>query len=176
MNKRKRKRLIQKKISPHWEKILSKYISRNRKYLALKLLDNVIVNSLPLFANTPVFLEERRVALLLRIELLIEWNRELEALAWLCLECELNPNNKLAFLLKDQLIHELNLSGLAENKKELFNKLDYTSDTEWKEVTGMRAIKTRLMNEVIKPFKYPVLYGAYQISLPNGILFYGPPG
>jgi len=49
---------------------------------------------------TPELIEERRVALLLRIELLRKWGRKLEALAWLCLECELHPENKTAHILK----------------------------------------------------------------------------
>jgi transitional endoplasmic reticulum ATPase len=40
----------------------------------------------------------------------------------------------------------------------------------------MADLKEQLMHEVIGPFKDPELYRRYRVSLPNGILFYGPPG
>jgi ATP-dependent 26S proteasome regulatory subunit len=43
-------------------------------------------------------------------------------------------------------------------------------------VAGMADLKEQLMHEVIGPFKDPELYRRYRVSLPNGILFYGPPG
>jgi AAA+ superfamily predicted ATPase len=44
------------------------------------------------------------------------------------------------------------------------------------QVAGMADLKEQLMHEVIGPFKNPELYRRYRVSLPNGILFYGPPG
>jgi len=44
------------------------------------------------------------------------------------------------------------------------------------QVAGMADLKEQLMHEVIGPFKDPELYRRYRVSLPNGILFYGPPG
>ncbi len=43
-------------------------------------------------------------------------------------------------------------------------------------VAGMTGLKEQLMHEVIGPFKDPDLYRRYRVTLPNGILFYGPPG
>ena len=43
-------------------------------------------------------------------------------------------------------------------------------------VAGMAELKDQLLHEVIGPFKTPDLYRRYRVSLPNGILFYGPPG
>ena len=43
-------------------------------------------------------------------------------------------------------------------------------------VAGMADLKEQLIHEVIGPFKDPELYRRYRVSLPNGILFYGPPG
>jgi transitional endoplasmic reticulum ATPase len=40
----------------------------------------------------------------------------------------------------------------------------------------MTNLKEQLMHEVIGPFKDPELYRRYRVSLPNGILFFGPPG
>jgi AAA+ superfamily predicted ATPase len=44
------------------------------------------------------------------------------------------------------------------------------------QVAGMSALKEQLMHEIIGPFKDPELYRRYRVTLPNGILFYGPPG
>jgi AAA+ superfamily predicted ATPase len=44
------------------------------------------------------------------------------------------------------------------------------------QVAGMAELKDQLNHEVIGPFKQPELYRRYRVSLPNGILFYGPPG
>lgn len=44
------------------------------------------------------------------------------------------------------------------------------------QVVGMAELKEQLMDEVIGPFRSPQLYRQYRVSLPNGILFYGPPG
>ena len=44
------------------------------------------------------------------------------------------------------------------------------------QVAGMADLKEQLMHEVIGPFKSPELYRRYRVGLPNGILFFGPPG
>lgn len=44
------------------------------------------------------------------------------------------------------------------------------------QVAGMSDLKEQLMQEVIGPFKDPDLHRRYRVSLPNGILLYGPPG
>jgi AAA+ superfamily predicted ATPase len=44
------------------------------------------------------------------------------------------------------------------------------------QVAGMADLKEQLRHEVIGPFKDPELYRRYRVTLPNGILFYGPPG
>ncbi len=43
-------------------------------------------------------------------------------------------------------------------------------------LAGMTELKELLMHEVLGPMRHPELYRRYRISLPNGILFYGPPG
>jgi transitional endoplasmic reticulum ATPase len=43
-------------------------------------------------------------------------------------------------------------------------------------VAGMSALKEQLIHDVVGPFMNPKLYREYRVSLPNGILFYGPPG
>jgi len=44
------------------------------------------------------------------------------------------------------------------------------------QVAGMAKLKEQLTHEVLGPFRHPELYRRYRVSLPNGILFYGPPG
>jgi AAA+ superfamily predicted ATPase len=44
------------------------------------------------------------------------------------------------------------------------------------EVAGMEALKDQLRHEIIEAFRNPDLYRRYRVSVPNGMLFYGPPG
>lgn len=43
-------------------------------------------------------------------------------------------------------------------------------------VAGMRDLKTLLINDVINPLLNPEKYLKFKLSIPNGILLYGPPG
>lgn len=43
-------------------------------------------------------------------------------------------------------------------------------------VVGMAGLKEQLVHDVIGPLQNPGLYSRYRVALPNGILFYGPPG
>jgi len=43
-------------------------------------------------------------------------------------------------------------------------------------VAGMKELKHILMNDVIQPLLNPEKYEKFKLSLPNGILLYGPPG
>jgi transitional endoplasmic reticulum ATPase len=43
-------------------------------------------------------------------------------------------------------------------------------------VAGMHALKDLLRREVIDPVRNPEPYRRYGLSIPNGILLYGPPG
>jgi transitional endoplasmic reticulum ATPase len=40
----------------------------------------------------------------------------------------------------------------------------------------MRELKLTLENDILMPFLEPEIYKRYKVPLPNGILFYGPPG
>jgi len=96
------------KDSP-WARKAELYIASGQKARALRLLERVIEYSMPLFPNAPELQEDRRLAWLYRIDLLREWWRLSEALAWTCLECELNPQNVTAQVLKENLKEALNL-------------------------------------------------------------------
>jgi SpoVK/Ycf46/Vps4 family AAA+-type ATPase len=162
-------------INLQWRRKLSFLISHGRKQEALKTLDRFVENVLPLFNMTPEIIEERRVAWLLRIELLTKWNRRIEALAWICLECELHPENKTAHILKDQLKYELDLVPTGEIRMEIKNTL-VNVFSDWPGIAGMQELKTLLEIDVINPIRNPLIYSQYKVSIPNGILFYGPPG
>lgn len=43
-------------------------------------------------------------------------------------------------------------------------------------VAGMHALKELLLNEVVGPVRNPAPFRKYGLSVPNGILLYGPPG
>ncbi len=43
-------------------------------------------------------------------------------------------------------------------------------------VAGMEKLKTTLYEEVIEPIKNPEKFERFKLSIPNGILFFGPPG
>jgi SpoVK/Ycf46/Vps4 family AAA+-type ATPase len=43
-------------------------------------------------------------------------------------------------------------------------------------VAGMQSLKRMIYEEIIRPIRDPELYNRFRLSLPNGILLYGPPG
>lgn len=104
-----------------------------------------------------------------RVQLLIEWKMYREALAWTCLECELYPDNLDAYVLKEYLKDKIcNLPKQHRGKhKEL---------PEWKGVAGMFQLKAMIERDILLPMKEKVLYKRFNIPVPNGFLFYGPPG
>lgn len=168
-----RTQLSSNNLNPQWRELVSKLISKGKKQDALKQLDKFVESIIPLFQTLSESKEERRTAWLLRIDLLRKWNRKIEALAWICLECELNPENVTAQILKEQLKKELNLfeDGIDEEVLQISE-----SRTNWRDVAGMQELKTILDIDVINPIKNPSLYKKYRLSVPNGILLYGPSG
>lgn len=166
---------LYKRYETHnWHIKLSRLIYQGKKQQALRLLDRFIESVLPLFQNNSEILEERRIALLLRTELLKKWNRKIEALAWICLECELNPDHKKAQIYKEQLKQELNLKSVI-NEQSILDEL-YHPSSDWEGIAGMQEVKTVLEMDVINPLKNPLLYSRFRVSIPNGILLFGPPG
>lgn len=156
-----------------WSRKIQEYLGKNQKARALNLLEKVIEYDMPLFADDPVVLEDRRVAWLYRIALFREWGRPYEDLAWTCLECEMNPLNAAALALKESLKEELTgpaVSAAGKKKRKMINP------GIWKGVAGMRDVKALLERDVILPLKKPLVYSQFKISPPNGVLFYGPPG
>ena len=106
---------------------------------------------------------------MVRIQLLREWEMFSEALAWICLECDVNPQNAAAMALKEQWKEQLNF------KESRIKKPRATPDI-WAGVAGMRDLKAVFEEDIILPLKHPETYAIYKIPRPNGILLYGPPG
>ena len=148
---------------------------KGRKAQALRLLDIVIEDDLPLFRDAdPSLNEERRMAWLFKIDLLQEWGRISEALAWTCLECELNPQNVVAQAMKERLKRALGLEDPSEPGRPV--RKPTSLRMAWCGVAGMRDVKAVLERDVILPLQEPLLYERYKVDLPNGILLYGPSG
>ena len=165
---------IQRASTP-WLRKMERYLALGQKARALLLLEKVIGSDMPLFWDDPAIQEDRRFAWLCRIDLLREWGRLSEALAWTCLECELNPGNIEAQALKERLKKTLHLRVKStESPHKGFHKEPV--EGPWSDVAGMREVKAILERDVILPLQEPELYKSYRIDLPNGVLFYGPPG
>jgi SpoVK/Ycf46/Vps4 family AAA+-type ATPase len=46
----------------------------------------------------------------------------------------------------------------------------------WEDVAGMYELKSIIERDIIRPITYLDLYEKYNVSIPHGFLFYGPPG
>ena len=159
-------------LSPWWRDKLSRLIVGGRKNAALDFLESAVQWTPPLFNGDPMVFEARRTAWLIRTQLLLEWNRPAEALAWACLECQLSPESPEAEALRDRLLHQLNLdAGTSESQTD-----KGAAGTQWPGVAGMHELKANLERDVISCLRHPEEAIRYGISLPSGILLYGPPG
>jgi transitional endoplasmic reticulum ATPase len=152
------------------------FVSRGQYRRALEILDQVIEDPLPLFQGEAWVIEERRLAWLYRIDLLREWGRLTEALAWACLEVEINPDNVAAIALKERLKREAGFLRRQGSEKSSPAGDAKPTRTAWGGVAGMRELKAMLERDVILPLLEPEIYAHYRLNLPNGILLYGPPG
>lgn len=126
--------------STPWIRKVQRLVAMGQKSRALQIIERVIEYDMPLFRNDIAIQQDRRFAWLYRIDLLREWGRYSEALAWTCLECELNPDNVAALALREELRIFLNLAPeLKKSKKETPGEKDL--DDLWKGVAGMWEVK-----------------------------------
>ena len=156
-----------------WFARFQRYLARRQKYLALRLLERVIEEDLPLFDFDKSVTGDRRVAWLCRIDLLREMGRLTEALAWACLECELEPMNAAAQAVKEELKRQ---TRFGYRKPPEGSVPPARVVVQWQGLAGMRQLRAELERDVVYPLRFPEKYNEYKIPLPNGILLYGPPG
>jgi transitional endoplasmic reticulum ATPase len=158
---------------------LSALLARRRHSQALRFLDRIIGCDYGFLREDTSIVEDRKAALQFKIDLLLELGRNAEALAWLCLETEIDPGNVFAQAMKKRLTRRLNIDDLHHAQPPSAGVASgKTPDcaVDWDGVAGMRELKLTLERDIIMPFLEPEVYRAYRVPLPNGILFYGPPG
>jgi transitional endoplasmic reticulum ATPase len=94
-----------------------------------------------------------------------------DALAYICLECEMYSEQAKSFAYKDYL-----LELIEKKSKNTFSESIEKENKSWSGVAGMNELKTIFERDIIMLFRKPELYSRYKIPLPNGMLLYGPPG
>lgn len=157
---------------PSWSDRISTMLVRGRMAEALRELERISTSpQLQLFGDAT---EERELAILFKVDLLRDLGRLREALAWVCLECEINPTNITAQGMKQELKGLLGYLPPPEPEDEWV--VVRKEAQEWEGVAGMRELKAILERDVIQPIRNPAIYERYGLKLPNGILMYGPPG
>lgn len=67
------------------------------------------------------------------------------------------------------LYDKIDINLIEKIKKDLTNTIGFES------IAGMHALKTLFLQEVIEPIKNPEKYKKYKLSIPNWVLFFGPP-
>lgn len=63
-----------------------------------------------------------------------------------------------------------------DNKETVAPKKNIPKGCGFAAVAGMDELKQKMTDEIIKPIQNPELYRKYGITIPNGMLLYGPPG
>jgi transitional endoplasmic reticulum ATPase len=104
-------------------------------------------------------------------------SKELQSIILKAIELNLENRyqNAYEFLkaLKDQNIkNEKNSSGKSPTQKTEIKNQGNGFDG----IAGMNELKDTLLNDVILPLKDKSIYEKYRVSIPNGMLLYGPPG
>lgn len=139
-------------------------MARGQFRSALELLDKVIEEPLPLFQGEAWVIEERRLAWLYRIDVLRERERLTEALAWACLEVEMNPDNVAALALKERLKRESRLLPKRATNPAVTSGATSHRQVPWTGVAGMRDLKAMLERDVILPLQEPEIYEKYRLK------------
>jgi transitional endoplasmic reticulum ATPase len=155
-----------KKMEPFWWAAeINSMIKEGRSVQAVKALDALMDKNL-----------DRNYVLLYKVRLLQRMGRLKEAIAWVCLETELRPADPQIVALKDEMMAQYPYSLFeARPTVDLLSSFRKTGD-EWPEVAGMQEIKIQLHNDLILPIRHREKFQRFGVELPNGILFYGPPG
>lgn len=95
-------------------------------------------------------------------------------------ECEIPPSKMIKFDISQIKISHKNYFAFqsAENYEECSQILieNLTKLSGFDAVAGMNELKDKLTQDLINPIKHKEKYAKFKISIPNGILLYGPPG
>ena len=83
--------------------------------------------------------------------------------------------DEMAKVFRGELKVSINLSNDKKKEHNKKGKLAKTGNG-FADVAGMRELKAQLQRDVINLLREPEKYRRYGISLPNGMLLYGPPG
>ena len=67
------------------------------------------------------------------------------------------------------------LSGLQPNEAAILTPTKKIGEG-FSAVAGMEELKQQMYEEVIEPLHHPEEYQRYGVTIPNGMLLYGPPG
>lgn len=161
--------------TPPWMRKVQRFLAMGQKAKALEVIEHAIEYNMPLFPDDETVREDRRHAWLYRIDILRELGKYSEALAWICLECEMHPDNVAALALKEELKIFLHLTPAQKDSKNVGLRRK-ENDGLWDGVAGMREVKATLQTDIILPIRSPDLYKRFKLTLPHGVLFYGPPG
>ena len=66
--------------------------------------------------------------------------------------------------------------GSTKKQKQVSKKAEVKQGDGFSAIAGMEELKTLLYNDVIKALNEQELYESYGVTIPNGMLLYGPPG
>lgn len=109
---------------------------------------------------------------------------ELSDGSFLYLFLDLNPNETVDRREKYDIIriknNEQNYIGVIVkkySKTEVVNiKEDLKNANGFECIAGMEELKKQLIADVINPLKHPENFKKFKVSIPNGIILFGPPG
>lgn len=139
----------------------------------LRILEEAVEHDGGLFRDTKEYEEYRKHNVRYRIEKLLENDRNIDALAWLCLETELNPDNVEAIAMKEQLKKKLYFTKEDRIEIKNSNKIPLF---DWGPVAGMQDEKKFIERNILLPLKEKKIYKNFKVSIPKGIILHGPPG
>ena len=71
---------------------------------------------------------------------------------------------------------EVNLSSAKQNRNSSTIQENTGKGFGFAAIAGMDELKKQMQEEVIAPLHHPEEYQRYKVTIPNGMLLYGPPG
>ncbi len=149
-----------------WAPHVNSLIQQKKTATALRTLNHLLDMNI-----------DRHYVLLYKVRLLQKMGRLKEAIAWVCLDAELNPDDPKTLALRDELMefYPYSLFDPQRPTPDLLSAFR-RADTDWPDVAGMNEVKIQLHNDIILPVRHPERFQRFKVSLPNGVLLYGPPG